>query len=108
MLTSCSEIETNLSTTHSLLTSYDRIASSSSSPTAFPAVIKAWDEFRGTLSVLEADLEDLEESVRVVEETGERWGIEEDEVRRRRNFVERVRGEVRVSPTCVTGLKSRH
>lgn len=48
------------------------------------------------MSLLEADLEDLEESVRVVEETGERWGIEVGEVQRRRGFVERVKGEVRV------------
>ncbi len=48
------------------------------------------------MSLLEADLEDLEESVRVVEGTGERWGIEVGEVGRRRAFVERVKGEVRV------------
>ncbi len=95
-----SELEANLSSTHSLLTSYDRIASSSTSFSS-PAVLEARDELRGTLSLLEADLEDLEESVRVVEETGERWGIEEDEVRRRRGFVERVKGEVQVSHTLI-------
>ncbi len=51
-----------------------------------------------SLSLLEADLEDLEESVRVVQETGERWGTEAGEVGRRRAFVGRLRGEVRVSP----------
>ena len=94
-LITSSEVEANLSSTHSLLSSYDRIASTSSSKSS-PAVIEARDELRGTLSLLEADLEDLEESVRVVEETGERWGIEVGEVQRRRGFVERVKGEVRV------------
>lgn len=94
-LKTSSEVEANLTSTQSLLSSYDRITSSSSSSS--PAVIEARDELRGTLSLLEADLEDLEESVRVVEETGERWGIGDDEVRRRRGFVQRVKGEVKVS-----------
>jgi hypothetical protein len=34
--------------------------------------------------------------VRVVEDTGDRWGLGDVEVRRRRDFVERVRGEVKV------------
>lgn len=34
--------------------------------------------------------------MRVVEGTGERWGIEVGEVGRRRAFVESVKGEVRV------------
>ena len=95
-----SEVEANLISTHSLLSSYDRIASTSTSESS-PAVLEARDELRGTLSLLEADLEDLEESVRVVEETGERWGIEVGEVQRRRGFVERVKGEVRVGGRVV-------
>ena len=49
------------------------------------------------MDALEADLEDLEESVRAVEDAGSRWGMEEGEVSRRRRFVERVKGEVDVS-----------
>lgn len=49
------------------------------------------------MEALEADLEDLEESVRAVEDAGSRWGMEEGEVTRRRRFVERVKGEVNVS-----------
>lgn len=55
------------------------------------------EELRGTLSLLEADLEDLDETVRVIEETGDRWGIQESEVRSRRNFVQRVKSEAGVS-----------
>lgn len=55
------------------------------------------EELRGTLSLLEADLEDLDETVRVIEETGDRWGIQESEVRSRRNFVQRVESEAGVS-----------
>ncbi len=59
-------------------------------------MLEARKELQGTLALLEADLEDLEESVRAVEQTGDRWGIEEHEVRRRRQFVERIKTEVRV------------
>lgn len=61
-------------------------------------MLEARKELQGTLALLEADLEDLEESVRAVEQTGDRWGIEEHEVRRRRQFVERIKAEVRVCP----------
>ena len=33
----------------------------------------------------------------MVERAGERWGLGDEEVRRRRGFVERIRGEVAVS-----------
>jgi hypothetical protein len=89
-----SEVEQTLSATHNLLASYECIASTSSSTSS--AVSEARDELRGTLALLEADLEDLDESVRVVESTGDRWGIAPDEVSRRRGFVERVKKEVRV------------
>ncbi len=49
------------------------------------------------MSILEADLEDLEESVRVVEATGDRWGIDEIEVQHRRAFVQKVKHDVSVS-----------
>ncbi|ORX34389.1 syntaxin 6, N-terminal-domain-containing protein [Kockovaella imperatae] len=85
------EVEQNLRATHTLLESYDRLSDTSTSST----FAEAQEELRGTLALLEADLEDLEESVRVVEATGDRWGIEESEVKRRRGFVERVKAEVR-------------
>ncbi|KAM0751800.1 hypothetical protein T439DRAFT_379888 [Meredithblackwellia eburnea MCA 4105] len=54
-------------------------------------------ETLGTLISLEADLEELEESVLAVEEEGvaRRLGIPRDEVQRRRAFVERVRQVVK-------------
>lgn len=46
--------------------------------------------------MLETDVEDLEESVRVVEDMGERWGLGANEVHKRRDFVQRVKREVEV------------
>lgn len=51
-------------------------------------------EIRETISLLEADIEDLEETVRAVESVGDRWGIPEGEKRARRQFVDRVKREV--------------
>lgn len=53
-------------------------------------------ELRATLQLLEADLEDLEESVRVVESHGDRWGLAPTEVSERRAFVNSVTSEVAV------------
>lgn len=86
-----SEIESTLLHLSSLL----------SLPTTVPAAERAYNhsELLGTLISLEADLEELEESVHAVEEDGvaRRLGIAKEEVARRRAFVERVRGVVRVS-----------
>jgi hypothetical protein len=84
-----SEVEQNLAATQSLLERYanDHVASSSNRS-------ELEDELRGTLSLLEADLEDLDESVRIVESKGDRWGLGEDEVRKRRGFVQRVKRDV--------------
>lgn len=46
------------------------------------------------MNLLEADLEDLDESVRVVESAGDRWGLGDEEIRKRRSFVERVKNDV--------------
>jgi hypothetical protein len=48
-------------------------------------------------------LEDLDESVRAVENAGSRWGMDDGEVIRRRGFVERVTREVKVSPEPGSG-----
>jgi len=53
------------------------------------------DELRGTLAALEADLEELEGSVRVVEETGARlFGITDGELQGRRGYVREVRRDI--------------
>lgn len=46
--------------------------------------------------MLETDVEDLEESVRAVEDMGERWGLGANEVHKRRDFIQRVKREVEV------------
>jgi len=55
----------------------------------------ARNELRATLAALEADLEDLEESVKIVESTGARmFGLEDAEVMARRRYVGHVRREI--------------
>ncbi|QRV90864.1 syntaxin 6 [Ceratobasidium sp. AG-Ba] len=55
----------------------------------------ARNELKGTLAALDADLEDLEESVRIVEESGGRlFGVEEEEVMARRKYVVHVRKQI--------------
>ena len=39
-------------------------------------------------------MEDLEESVNIVESSGDRWGLGDEEVRKRRGFVQRVARQV--------------
>ncbi|UOH81005.1 hypothetical protein LQV05_003667 [Cryptococcus neoformans] len=84
------EVEASLSTIHSLTQNHPDIFRKSSSPETF----QAQEELRGALSMLETDVEDLEESVRVVEDMGERWGLGTNEVHKRRDFVQRVKREV--------------
>ena len=72
----------------------------------------ARDELKGTLASLDADLEDLDESVRVVENVGGMYGIDEEEIRSRRKFVKEVKQKVDVSPShptapFATGIRNR-
>ena len=72
----------------------------------------ARDELKGTLASLDADLEDLDESVRVVENVGGMYGIDEEEIRSRRKFVKEVKQKVEVGPGCLiapfaTGIRDR-
>lgn len=60
-------------------------------------LVWARNELKATLAALEADLEDLEESVKIVENTGARmFGLEEAEVMERRRYVGFVRKEIDV------------
>ncbi|WWC67665.1 uncharacterized protein I206_101576 [Kwoniella pini CBS 10737] len=81
------EIESTLSTLPDLLTAYASSPSSSQHH-------EAQEELRNTLQILEGDFEDLEESVRVVAEMGDRWGISTQEVSSRRKFLQRVKKEI--------------
>ena len=82
-----------LETTRPLFDSYIRIRSSALSATS-PELIEARSELEGTLQDLSTDLQDLIDSVKAVEHDPYRYGLEIDEVERRRLFVQDVATEV--------------
>ncbi|WWC87211.1 uncharacterized protein L201_002098 [Kwoniella dendrophila CBS 6074] len=82
------EIESTLSTLPNLLSSYSSSNQSSSEH------YELQEELQNTLQILESDLEDLEESVRVVEEMGDKWGISNIEVSSRKKFLSKVKKEI--------------
>ncbi len=91
---------TQLSTTRSLFTSYLRIRSlstatggpSSSGPS--PELTSARSDLETSLATLAEDLTDLVASVRAVESDPYKYGLEIDEVLRRKRLVEEVGGEI--------------
>ncbi|USP72999.1 hypothetical protein yc1106_00273 [Curvularia clavata] len=76
-----------------LFKSYLRIRSSASSATS-PELREARGELEQTLQDLSQDLEDMVESVKVVENDPYRFGLEIDEVERRRKLVKDVGYEI--------------
>ncbi|KAK8209172.1 hypothetical protein M8818_003867 [Zalaria obscura] len=82
-----------LNTTRPLFTSYQRIRSSALSPTS-PELVEARTELETTLQDLSGDLQDLVDSVKAVEHDPYRYGLEIDEVERRRQLVADVGAEV--------------
>ncbi|KAL6702622.1 hypothetical protein ACN47E_001291 [Coniothyrium glycines] len=82
-----------LNTARPLFKSYVRIRSSASSATS-PELREARGELEQTLQDLSQDLEDLVESVKAVEHDPYRFGLEIDEVERRRRLVKDVGAEV--------------
>ncbi|KAI4731872.1 hypothetical protein E4T49_00123 [Aureobasidium sp. EXF-10728] len=82
-----------LDTTRPLFTSYIRIRSSASSATS-PELVDARNELEATLTDLSADLRDLVDSVKAIEHDPYRYGIELDEVERRRRLVADVGQEI--------------
>ncbi|OCH86508.1 hypothetical protein OBBRIDRAFT_797130 [Obba rivulosa] len=87
------EIQTSLQTASTLRASFLRIRSTARDDSE--ELIWARNELKATLAALEADLEDLEESVKIVESTGARmFGLEESEVMQRRQYVTHVRREI--------------
>ncbi|WEW56168.1 hypothetical protein PRK78_001603 [Emydomyces testavorans] len=87
------DILATLNTTRPLFSSYQRIRSLATSPNN-PELLQAREELESTLHELSTDLEDLVDSVRVVENDPYRYGIELDEVERRRRLVEDVGREI--------------
>ncbi|KAF2106607.1 t-SNARE [Lophiotrema nucula] len=82
-----------LNTSRPLFASYRRIRSSASSADS-PELREARSELEQTLQDLGQDLEDLIESVKAVEHDPYRFGLEIDEVERRRRLVKDVGDEV--------------
>lgn len=94
-------METALQTLSTLSSSYARLVRTTPPSQQSTSEELSWalSELKATLAALEVDLEELEESVQAVEERGvaRRLGVTESEVKERRAFVERVRGEIKVS-----------
>ncbi|KAL8711734.1 MAG: hypothetical protein Q9220_003905 [cf. Caloplaca sp. 1 TL-2023] len=88
-----SDVLSTLNTTRSLFSSYLRIRSLASSASS-PELAQARTELETNLRDLSSDLQDLVDSVRAVESDPFRYGIDIDEVGRRRKLVEDVGGEV--------------
>ncbi|BEJ14766.1 hypothetical protein CspHIS471_0405330 [Cutaneotrichosporon sp. HIS471] len=93
-----SDVEASISNVGTLLESYQRIQATSNDS---PSLIEARGELQSALQLLETDLEDLDESVHVVEQHGDRWGLAHVEVAERRAFVNNVSSEVARLKTAV-------
>ena len=87
------DVLADLRTTHSLHSSYLRIRSLASSPTS-PELNQARQELESALLDLNADIQDLVESVKAVEGDPFKFGLDIEEVSRRRQFVKSVGDEV--------------
>jgi t-SNARE syntaxin family protein len=82
-----------LDTTRPLFTSYLRIRSSAASPTN-PQLVEAREELESNLTDLSTDLQDLIDSVKAVEGDPYKYGIDIDEVSRRRRLVGDIGEEI--------------
>jgi len=82
-----------LDTTQPLFTSYLRIRSIASSASS-PELAQARTELETNLQELSTDLQDLVDSVRAAEKDPFRYGLDVEEVGRRRRLVEEVGGEI--------------
>ncbi|KAE8147048.1 SNARE domain protein [Aspergillus avenaceus] len=87
------DVLATLQTTRPLFSSYLRIRSLAKSPSN-PELQQARSELEATLEELTADLDDLVESVRAIELDPYRYGLELEEVQRRRKLVEDVGSEI--------------
>ncbi|KAL8758040.1 MAG: hypothetical protein Q9199_001770 [Rusavskia elegans] len=87
------DVLSTLNTTRSLYSSYVRIRSLASSA-ASPELAQARSELETTLHDLTSDLQDLVDSVKAIESDPFRYGVDINEVARRRKLVEDVGREV--------------
>ncbi|CAK40343.1 hypothetical protein AnigIFM60653_004409 [Aspergillus niger] len=88
-----SDVLSTLQSTRPLFSSYLRIRSLAKSPNN-PELQQARSELETTLTDLTADLDDLVESVRAIEQDPYRFGLELEEVQRRRSLVNDVGAEI--------------
>jgi chromosome segregation ATPase len=82
-----------LNQTRPLFSSYLRIRSSASSAQS-PELIEARNDLEATLKDLSDDLADLVHSVKAIEQDPYKFGVEIDELSRRRRLVQEVGGEL--------------
>ncbi|KAF6229791.1 hypothetical protein HO173_011221 [Letharia columbiana] len=87
------DVLSTLKTTRSLFSSYLRIRSLASSASS-PELAQARSELESTVQDLSTDLQDLVDSVKAVEGDPFRYGLDIDEVGRRRKLVQDAGGEV--------------
>lgn len=76
-----------------LLASYNRIRDTAADPKTSPELANTKLDLEAILEDL-ADLDDLDDSVAVVESNPSRYGLSVEEVRRRRGFVDQVKDQV--------------
>ncbi|KAK1232530.1 hypothetical protein PQX77_004338 [Marasmius sp. AFHP31] len=100
------EVQSSLQTATQLKASYVRIRNMQSGREESEELVWARNELKATLAALEADFEDLEESVKIVESTGARmFGIEENELQDRKKYVAHVRREIESMRAEVAGTQ---
>ncbi|KAL4888601.1 SNARE domain protein [Aspergillus ambiguus] len=87
------DVLSTLQTTRPLFSSYLRIRSLAKTPDN-PELQQSRTELETTLTDLSADLDDLVQSVRAIEQDPYRYGLELEEVQRRRKLVDDVGGEI--------------
>ncbi|CAL5871247.1 uncharacterized protein PFLUO_LOCUS5495 [Penicillium psychrofluorescens] len=87
------DVLSTLQSSQPLFSSYLRIRSLAKSPSN-PELKQARSELETTLTELTADLDDLIESVRAIELDPYRYGLELEEVQRRRKLVDDVGAEI--------------
>ncbi|KAG9245944.1 syntaxin 6 [Calycina marina] len=93
------DVFTQLTTTRPLFTSYLRIfslqsTSSSTSKLPSPELISAKQELEDALEILAEDLADLQQAILAVQKDPYKYGLEIEEVSRRKAMVDEVGGEV--------------
>ncbi|KAK3945798.1 syntaxin 6 [Diplogelasinospora grovesii] len=87
------DVLSQLQSTRSLFTSYVRIRSLATSGTS-PELASAQSDLESALGSLAEDLADLVESVRAVESNPAQYGLDANEVNRRKRLVQEVGGEI--------------